>query len=577
MCSPRTRWLAALLVILSASTPLRAAENATAPGPLRHYSTIHSIGVEWDLTGDANHNATCQVKYRAKDAADWKEALPLFRVDYDGWYADKKADRAYNMLAGSVMFLGPGTTYEVRLDLVDPDGGSTQQTFTIATRSVPSLPKEGRTFHVAPGTAGGDGSKEKPFSSIATAQSAARPGDTFLLHRGDYGKVELTTAGEPARRIVWKVAGDGEALLAGAQVTASHVWLEGLIFKSDQGGNALNGKDAADVVTSRCQFTGFHYSINLNPGCRAWYIADNVIVGDNDPSKSDISGEGVELGHSSDHDVCYNRISRAADGISYCHRNCDIYNNDIFDVSDDGIEPDYGYANNRIWENRITNPHNAGLSFQPMYCGPWYFIRNQVICQGNLFKFRVQDRFVLANNTFVSWGYMDKRMHHILSGLSRNNLFISAGTREGAKLPVWLALANKPNSTDAKATIPDSFEPDWRTDVDFDGFDWADAKDGFRWKSSMSYPDIPAFSAAVGIEKHGVRVKKAEIFERFDIPAEKGRADLQDLTLKPGCNAIDAGVRLPNVADNFAGKAPDLGAHESGRPLAHYGPRAEGR
>ena len=33
------------------------------------------------------------------------------------------------------------------------------------------------------------------------------------------------------------------------------------------------------------------------------------------------------------------------------------------------------------------------------------------------------------------------------------------------------------------------------------------------------------------------------------------------------------GVRLPNVNDDFTGKEPDLGAHEFGQPLPHYGPR----
>lgn len=549
-----------------------AAETKTLPGEVRRYSTIHSIGIEWDITGDANHNATCRVHYRVKGAAEWKEALPLFRVDYHGWYDEKKGDRAYNMLAGSMLFLEPETAYEVRLELADPDGGSRSETFTIPTRAVPRLPSGGRTLHVTPGSGGGDGSKEKPFQGLAAAQSAAKPDGTFLLHGGDYGGFTFSRAGEPGHYIAWRAAGDDEAVFHSAEVNASHVWLEGLTFKTDKGGNGLRGRDVEDVVVSRCQFTGFHYSILLSPGSRAWYIADNTMVGDNDPSKSNISGEGVELNHSGDHDVCYNRISRTADGVSYCHRNCDIYGNDIFDVSDDGLEPDYGYANNRMWANRITNPHNSGLSFQPMYCGPWYFIRNQIICPGYLFKFRVQDRFVLANNTFVGWGFFDKRMHHILSALSRNNLFISAGTREGAKNPVWVTVPTRAGSKESRSVLPDSFVPDWRTDVDYDGFDWAEAKDAFRWNGAK-YADVDSFSAAVGIERHGIRVKKAEIFERFDVPAEKGRAALQNLTLKAGCNAIDAGARLPNINDDFAGKAPDLGAHEFGRPVAHYGPR----
>lgn len=549
------------------------AEDATRPGELRRYSTIHSIGVEWDLTGDANHNATCKMHYRVKGAADWKEALPLFRVDYSGWYAERKADRAYNMLAGSVLFLEPGSTYEMQLALSDPDGGSTQQSFIIATRAVPVLPQDGRTLHVKAGAAGGDGSKEKPFGDLVAAQAAAKPGDTFLLHGGDYGKATFTTAGAPGRHIVWKAAGDGEAVFAGAQVNAAHVWLEGLKFRAEKGGSGVRGGNVEDVVVSRCDFRGVHYSIFLSEGSRAWYIADNIMVGDNDPAESQLSGEGVELNHSSDHVVCYNRISRTADGVSYAHRNCDIYGNDIFDQSDDGLEFDYGYANNRAWNNRITNSHNAGLSFQPMYCGPWYFIRNQVICQGYLFKFRVQDRFVLANNTLVAWGIFDKRMHHILSALSRNNLFISAGTRDGAKNPVWVTIPVKLGTKETMYALPDRFIPDWRTDVDYDGFDWAESKDAFRWNGGI-YADVPSFAAAAGIEKHGVRVKKEEIFERFELPVERGWAKVQDLTLKAGSNAVDAGAPLPNIIEDFAGKAPDLGAHESGKPVMTYGPRS---
>ena len=47
----------------------------------------------------------------------------------------------------------------------------------------------------------------------------------------------------------------------------------------------------------------------------------------------------------------------------------------------------------------------------------------------------------------------------------------------------------------------------------------------------------------------------------------------RQLTLKPGGGAIDAGQALPNLCDDFAGKAPDFGAYEFGRPAPHYGPR----
>jgi hypothetical protein len=46
-----------------------------------------------------------------------------------------------------------------------------------------------------------------------------------------------------------------------------------------------------------------------------------------------------------------------------------------------------------------------------------------------------------------------------------------------------------------------------------------------------------------------------------------------DFRLRPDSAAVDAGVRPPNINDDFTGRAPDLGAYESEQPLPHYGPR----
>ena len=107
--------LVGLLVLVMGilSTHDANAADATTSGELRTYSTINSIGVEWDITGDANHNAVVGVQYRAGASAPWQDAFPLFRVDFNG----------FNMLAGSIFFLAPGTAYDVKLDLTDADGG----------------------------------------------------------------------------------------------------------------------------------------------------------------------------------------------------------------------------------------------------------------------------------------------------------------------------------------------------------------------------------------------------------------------------------------------------------------------
>ena len=526
------------------------ASPSATPGELRSYATIHSIGIEWDITGDENHNAACQVQYRIQGTSTWKQALPLFRVDFNG----------SNMLAGSIFFLDPGTSYQVQLDLSDPDGGSDSQVVTIATRTVPAMPTSGGTFHVVPGTGGGDGSEADPFQGIAAAQAAAMPGDVFLLHAGNYGSGEVTfdKPGAAGHYIVWKGAGDGETVIDNVRIAADHVWLEGLkIVASDYGLRTYYAPE--DVVITRNRFTGCHYCIYLNHGGENWYITDNTIVGDTLPESGSFDGEGIELWYTSGHVVAYNSISHVADGISYPHHNCDIYGNEIFDVSDDGIEPDYGYANVRVWGNRISNAYHNGISFQPMNGAPWYILRNQVAAPvESALKFRDSvDRALIAHNTFVGWqGVQKSGAQYLLSVQSNNNLWISVTD--------WYAWENGSGGT-----------PDWRTNLDYDGFDWGNHIYAFKWGDR--YTDLASFTLATGLEPHGIRIDKDSCFETFDVPAAPPAAmPIQFMTLNPGCNAVDAGVALANINDDFSGNDPDLGAYEVGAPLPHYGPRPVG-
>jgi hypothetical protein len=325
-------------------------------------------------------------------------------------------------------------------------------------------------------------------------------------------------------------------------------------------------------VVTRCSFTGFNYSITMQAGSNDWYFADNTIVGDKTDVRvvGDFGGEGIELEHTSGHTVCYNSISRVADGTSYMNRNCDIYNNDIFDVVDDGIEPDYGYANIRIWKNRITNPRNHGLSLQPMFCGPWYFVRNQIMGEGNyMIKYRVVDRFLLAHNTFVGWNTLDIFDQNILYGLSRNNLWIQAG---GTGY-IWEAM---PCTDAGSCTQPERWTPDWRTSVDYDGFDWGASNPSFKWfDPAQRFATLAAFSSAAGIETHGMHVSSADLFDSLFAFNADSLFPRHCLTLRPGCGAVDKGVVLAGINEDFLGAAPDLGAYESGAALPWYGPRPE--
>jgi len=536
-----------------------AGEVRTTIGDLRTHATNHCISVELDIAGDSNHNASCRVKFRAKGSRDWRKALDLFRTDYRGWWHGRRsiAKRAYNMLAGSILFLKPGVEYEVQLDLSDPDGGTGRKYFLIRTRPWPVRPKGGKTHHI------------RDSRQIAEVQKAANPGDTIMLHRGSYGTLVIDKPGKPGRRILWTAAEDG-VVFDLMRVRADHVWIDGMNLvratKTRHGLCDLVG--ARDVVVTRNSFKKFPYSISLARASRDWHIMDNTIVGDRIPGRKApegrgaYSGEGIELAHSEGHTVCYNSITHVADGISYSDRNCDIFGNNIFDVTDDAIEPDYGYSNVRIWGNRMANSGNFHISFQPMFCGPWYIIRNLAVGRGYPFKFNGPvDRFLLANNTFICpKGIINSQI--LLNAISRNNLFIK-GLESGP-------LLNAKPWTQRSIGVympPNNFKPTWKTDVDYDGFDWGSVnKSGIIYWENKSYENMVRFAWSVGIEKHAIRVFKENIFTQSDLRPMR-------LPLRKGCAAIDAGVVLHNINDNFKGKAPDLGAYEFGHAEPHYGPR----
>jgi hypothetical protein len=116
-----------------------------------------------------------------------------------------------------------------------------------------------------------------------------------------------------------------------------------------------------------------------------------------------------------------------------------------------------------------------------------------------------------------------------------------------------------------------------RCDFDYDGF-------GGQWKAFLKWngqryatiedarKDAPVYKHAVKLEADGLFASgvtpPADVKEQFD-------PKVNDLRLKAGSAAIDAGEPIPNINDGFGGKAPDLGAYELGKPLPHYGPREE--
>ena len=80
-------------------------------------------------------------------------------------------------------------------------------------------------------------------------------------------------------------------------------------------------------------------------------------------------------------------------------------------------------------------------------------------------------------------------------------------------------------------------------------------------------------------ERHALQFDSCTIFASGLMPPPDDKAaygnTTQDFRLKEGSAAVDAGEPLRGLNDGFRGKAPDLGAIESGDEPPHYGPRPE--
>jgi hypothetical protein len=314
----------ALFLLLTAATA--DAENSTQAGKLvvEHPTLLH-LGFEWGIRGDENRNATVAVQFRAFGESRWQEALPLVRIGGENIYR-RRENLDYTVpdgFAGSILNLLPGTEYECRLEMTDPDGvtGQSEHTVRVKTRSEPEPFKGGRTLHVYPPDF--QGSREEPnFTSLLHAyygaglgdwnvvwERRAQPGDTILVHAGLYkndrlnyvdpqmtpfdGTMSLTLKGTREKPITIKSAGDGEVIFDGAgnhrlfDVMASqyHIF-DGLTIRNTDVAIFAGQKEvlgAVGLTVKNCRFENIGFGVWTEyAGSSDFYIADNLFLGRDD-------------------------------------------------------------------------------------------------------------------------------------------------------------------------------------------------------------------------------------------------------------------------------------------------------
>jgi hypothetical protein len=533
------------------------APDGTVPGELTFPNpTLHNVTILWKIAGDANDNGLVSVRFRKQGDASWRTGMPLRRALPGSYSGFAWTDRH----SGSLFDLEPGTSYEVELFLLDPDGGCELRTGSVTTRAVPA-PMPGAPIKAA------------TPSTLSTLLGAAQPGDIIELGQGSYAGFSVTKDGAAGKPIVVR-AKAGAAVTVTGNVSLDgrkHVHVVGLTV---QGRIRLSSSTHVAVMKNTVQTAG--NGIDIVARAEDGYIADNVITGATQWATSSLGVDGNNVGdgvlvNGPGHVVAHNRVSGFRDCLSTPSLgsgavdlySIDFIENDLDNCADDGIEADYTDHNVRVVRNRMTNVFMA-MSAQPSFGGPTYFVRNVAYnVVGSAFKLHngtIGD--VLLHNTIVKNGDAFRVSSNVAfeRQFSRNNLFIggpggSYGVyTTGTGRVIWLPAADPSG------------------DYDYDAF--GSTTGTFTGRLGDATFDSLSELVSKTTEKHAVQVGLDVFASTVAYPANPFPAlKVADFRPKSGSALIDAGQQLPNINDGFAGQAPDIGAHELGAPLPVYGPQ----
>jgi hypothetical protein len=457
-----------------------------------------------------------------------------------------------------------------------------------------------------------------------------KPDDVILVHAGLYkdnrfrygagmgtvfdGTYYLTASGTADKPIVIKAAGDGEVIFDGdgAHVlfdieAANYNYFEGITIRNTDvailaGAKNIAGSSGLTVKHSRFENVGIGVMTDWS-GSADFYIADNVFIGRHDPNRlmgwvgktwqgrpgfpAPITSNFAVKLYGRGHVVAYNAVSGFHDGIDHATYGVpdnwpntppdrlpagdDIYGNDISNVADNCIEADGSVRNIRVMRNRCFNSAHRSLSAQPVLGGPVYFYRNIVYNapEGGTLKLNAAPTGVLVwHNTLIGEALS---MGPSSNAQYRNNLILGRGAA-----PQVFSVETMTNYTTSDYN---GFRPNPGMTP---AFGWtsppfAMASDYAGKPEKRTYDSFAAYVKDTGQDRHS-RLLDYGVFNKVTAPDNVDVEKLYrpqdfDFTLRRRSAAIDAGVVIAGVDDDYTGKAPDLGALEYGKPEPHYGPR----
>lgn len=206
-----------LLLLLLLSGLIAAPAPARAAAALELYGTFHALGVIVDVAAvdDPDQDAAAGVAYRVQGSGSaFQPGFPLSRV-------------SATRFVGSLFWLAPGTGYEVRVTLSDPDGGPLHGVVLPAaapTRAEIAIPTPTASFYASPAGSGTACGLAAPCT-VSTALSQAQPGQAVVLRGGVYyqGDFSPPRSGLPGAPIVIRSYPGETAVFDGAD-PATFAW-----------------------------------------------------------------------------------------------------------------------------------------------------------------------------------------------------------------------------------------------------------------------------------------------------------------------------------------------------------------
>jgi len=214
--------LLGILALLFVGTTHRSAAQDVRT-TITLYGNYHTMGVQVavPIAADPDFSASATLEYRRVGETAFRMGFPPSRIPAP------VQSPTVTFYIGSLFWLEPSTSYEVRVTFHDPGGqldGVVAQAVG-ATRLEAHLFGGDRFVHVSPqgSDATGDGSLTKPYATIRRALAGAGPGTQVMLHQGTYleGEITITSGGAPTKPLVIRGFPGEKVVLDGCGPTTS--------------------------------------------------------------------------------------------------------------------------------------------------------------------------------------------------------------------------------------------------------------------------------------------------------------------------------------------------------------------